>query len=150
MEAQTGKSGNVIPAGAGSRQVVLGDHQTVKLTGRETGGAFAIIEQNNFPGVMVPLHYHTREDEIFYIVEGELEFTIEGKVILAKGGTTVHVPREVEHAFKVIGSKPNKTIITLVPAGAEEMFRKLSLLPPGPPDFEKVKAICQEYGIYFA
>jgi Uncharacterized conserved protein, contains double-stranded beta-helix domain len=62
---------------------VIGDSQTIKLDGQMTNGLFAMIEQNNKEGAGVPLHVHTREDETFYVCEGEVLFRVGEIEILA-------------------------------------------------------------------
>jgi hypothetical protein len=69
------------------------------------------------------------------------------KEVVATTGTTIFLPRGVPHGFRV--NKPSRTILYLHPAGGENMFRKLSEMPPGPPNMEKAIAICAEYGVYF-
>jgi quercetin dioxygenase-like cupin family protein len=127
---------------------VIGDRQTIKLDGSHTNGAFALIEQNNQPGTTVPEHFHTQEDEIFYVLEGEMEFTVAKEKIVATAGTTVFLPRGVPHSFRVAGNGA-RALIMLQPAGTEKMFRELHALPPGEPDFNQVGKICSKYGIHF-
>ena len=142
------KHETVLAPGAGRFINVIGDHQTVKLTGEQTGGMFAMAEQNNEAGTAVPLHVHTQEDEMFYVCDGEMTFTVGDKEIVGTTGTTVYLPRGVPHGFRV--NKKTRALVSVYPAGVEAMFYRLAELPPGPPDFEKVQAICAEYGIYFA
>jgi quercetin dioxygenase-like cupin family protein len=126
---------------------VIGDSQTIKLDGQMTNGLFAIIEQNNKEGAGVLRHVHTREHETFHVCEGEVLFRVGEIEILAPTGTTVYLPREVPHGFRV--NRPTRALLGAYPTGVEKMFRRLSELPPGPPDMEKVTEICAEYGIHF-
>ena len=142
------KHETILAPGAGKSINVLGDSQTVKLTGEQTGGLFAMMELNNEAGVAVPLHVHTREDEMFYVCHGEMTFTVGDKEIVGTTGTTVYLPRGVPHGFRV--NKKTRALVSVYPAGVEGMFYKLGALPPGPPEFEKVQTICAGYGIYFA
>ena len=141
------KTAAILLCGDGEHLNVIGDSQTIKLDGVMTNGLFAMIEQNNDEGARVPLHVHTREDESFYLCEGEVTFQVGEIEILALAGTTVYLPRGVPHGFRV--NKPARAILCLYPAGAENMFRKLGKLPPGAPVMEKITQICAEYGIYF-
>jgi quercetin dioxygenase-like cupin family protein len=133
--------------GEGEQKIVLGDHVTIKITAEQTGGQFSMIEQNNQAGAGVPLHLHTREDETFYVRDGEISFLLDGKKIVGGTGMTVFLPRGVPHGFRV--NKRSRSLVITSPAGIENMFRKLGELPPGPPDMEKVVKICGEYGISF-
>jgi quercetin dioxygenase-like cupin family protein len=137
----------VLP-GAGEQLSVIGDRQTIKLDGSHSNGAFALIEQNNEPGTSIPEHFHTQEDEIFYVLEGEMEFTVSKEKIVAAAGSTVFLPKGVPHSVKV-GEKGSRALIMLQPAGTEKLFRELNKLPPGKPDFEVVKKTCSKFGIHF-
>ncbi len=141
------KTAAILLPGDGERIHVIGDSQTIKLDGAMTNGLFAMIEQNNEVGVRVPLHVHTREDETFYVCEGEVLFQVAEIEILAPAGTTVYLPKGVPHGFRV--NKPTRAVLSVYPAGAEDMFRELSKFPPGPPDMNAVAEICAKYGIYF-
>lgn len=139
----------IITKDEGLYQNILGDLQTIKLSGRDTAGRFTIFENDNPPGVGIPLHVHTNEDEVFRILEGEMEFFVEGNTSVLKAGDTIFLPRQVPHSFKVVGEQNAKAIVTIIPSGVEEMFVQLSQLPAGPPDMEKVLSICDSFGIRF-
>lgn len=139
----------IVNTGQGLHQNILGDSQTVKLTGKDTAGKFTIIENDNPPGVGIPMHVHENEDEVFRILEGEMEFVVEGIASILKAGDTIFLPRQVPHSFRVVGENNAKAIITVIPAGIEDMFVELSQLPAGPPEMEKVLGICNSFGIRF-
>lgn len=138
----------VLGPGHGHPLNVLGDRQTVKVTGEDTGGAFALVENHNPPGVGIPMHLHRHEDETFYVVEGDVRFTVDGEQIEAGPGTTVFLPRGTPHAFEVVGDGPARMLILLAPAGLEGLFRELAALD-GPPDPAALAAACGPYGIEF-
>lgn len=131
----------------GERFVVLGDHQRVLLTGADTRGAYTLIEQANGPGVGPPLHTHTREDETFFIVEGEVTFHVGGEKIVAQAGTAVHAPRGIPHRFEFTGKGVSRTLLTISPPGLEKMFEEFAQLPPGKLDIPTIAAICERYGV---
>lgn len=139
----------IVRAGQGQHLNVLGDSQTIKISGRDTGGLFTVIENYNDPGIGIPMHVHKNEDEIFHIIEGEMEFETQGKTHLLKQGDMIFLPRMIPHAFRVVGDQKAKAVVTIMPSGIEHMFETLSALPPGMPDLEKVAAICNDYGISF-
>jgi quercetin dioxygenase-like cupin family protein len=144
------QSAKVILGEQGRRRNVLGDNQRVLLTGEDTGGSYALIEDFNPPGVGIPLHLHRNDDVMFYVVEGLVEFRIGSEILKATAGTTVHMPRHTPHAFTIIGDAPAKMLIMLVPAGLEKYFEELSQLPSDePPDMGEVIAISDRYGIEF-
>lgn len=138
----------LVDPGDGERVNVIGDQQIIKLSGAQTGGAFAVIEQSYRPGAGVPLHFHTQEDAVFYIVEGHMEFTVGGKTVSAGAGTTVLLPRAVPHSSKA-GPQGAKALVVLTPGGGEKMFRELDGLSGGEQDFELVAGVCKKYGVHF-
>ncbi len=132
----------------GQKLNVLGDKQIVELTGEDSNGAYALVEQVNSIGTGIPLHVHNNEEETFFIIEGKYEFTIKGQSVSAPIGSTVHLPRGVAHEFKVIAGAPARALIWLCPAGGEKMFQELSALP-APPDMAQVLSTCAKYGVVF-
>ena len=98
---------------------------------------------------MIPPHVHTKEDEIFKVLEGELEVTVGDSTTILKAGDLAFAPKNIPHSWKVVGDKPCKTILSAFPSGIELMFEEIGALPPGKPDFTKVTAICERYGISF-
>ena len=140
----------LISNGQGKRLNVLGDNQRILLTGEDTGGSYTLVENYNPPGASIPLHLHRNEDETFYVVSGEVEFEINGEIVLATAGATVYLPRNAPHSFTIVGSEPAKMLFMLMPAGLEKYFEELSQLPSNePPDMKKVIEISARYGIEF-
>ncbi len=128
---------------------VLGDVQTHKLIGSETNNQIVEWVDDVDPGVGIPPHIHTKEDEIFRVIKGQVEITVNGKSTVLKAGDTAFAPKNIPHSWKVIGTEKAKMITSAFPAGIEIMFKELADLPPGPPDFEKVANICAKHGISF-
>lgn len=135
--------------GSGHSLKVLGDHMTVRLAAEDTGGRFTLVEQANEPGTGIPMHVHEREDELFHVLEGQMEFRVGAELMTATAGTTVFLPRNVPHTWMVVGSAPAKTLLSIFPGGAENMWQELSDLPAGPPDMQQVVEICARYGVKF-
>jgi len=139
----------IVLKGEGPKLNILGDHQQIKLTGKDTNGKFLAIYQDNPPNTQIPLHVHQNEDEVYKVLEGEVEFTVGGKKSVLKGGDTIFLPRNIPHTWKVIGTSNAKVYLDVFPAGLENMFEELNKLPAGPPDFPKVAEICGRFGIKF-
>ncbi|MGI4832613.1 MAG: cupin domain-containing protein [Janthinobacterium lividum] len=139
----------VIPAAAGTPLTVLGDRLLLKLTSADTAGCFTLVEQFNEPGTGIPLHRHTREDESFWVLEGQVEFVIGDTTTIVEPGVVVYAPRNVAHSFRAVSATPTRMLVHVWPAGLETMFGELSQLPAGPPDLGQVAAICAHYGISF-
>jgi quercetin dioxygenase-like cupin family protein len=131
----------------GTRLNVLGDHQRIMLSGKDTNNQFTLIEQWNDPGVGVPKHVHAKEDEVFHVLEGAVEFQVEDTVQTLKAGELTYVPRGVAHRFTVVGDTKARVHLSIFPAGIERMFEEMDQLPAGPPDFAVVTAICAKYGV---
>ena len=128
---------------------VLGDNQIIKVTGEDTNGAFTLIEQDNEPGVGIPMHVHKNEDEIFKVLEGKVEMTIGENTIILESGDLIFCPKGIPHSWKVIGNVNAKAILSIYPSGLENMFEELSKLPAGPPNFQLVAQICGKYSVSF-
>lgn len=128
---------------------VIGDNQTIKITGEDTNGTFSLIEQNNQPGIGIPMHVHENEDEIFQVLEGEVEMKIGEETKTLQPGDLIFCPRGIPHSWRVVGENNAKAMLSIFPAGLEAMFEELSKLPAGPPDLKKVAEICGKYKITF-
>ncbi len=128
---------------------VIGDVQTHKLMGSETGGQIVEWVNNVMPGVGIPPHFHTREDEIFRVIKGQVEVMVDGKTTVLKEGDIAFAPKNLPHSWKVVGTENARMITSAFPAGIEEMFYELADLPDGPPDFDKVAEICGKHGVKF-
>jgi quercetin dioxygenase-like cupin family protein len=128
---------------------VLGYNQIIKVSGKDTNGAFALVEQNNQPGVGIPMHSHQNEDEIFHVLEGNVEMTIQGKTTVLEAGDLIFCPKGIPHARKIVGDVSAKAILSIYPSGLENMFDELSKLPQGPPDLNFVAQICGKYEVSF-
>jgi quercetin dioxygenase-like cupin family protein len=106
-------------------------------TGDDTGGRFALIEARAVPGMEPPLHTHAHEDESFYLLEGQMEFTVGDLTIVARAGDHVFLPRGVRHGMTLL--TPIHALITITPARFAQFFIDLtspatSLEVPSPPD----------------
>ncbi len=139
----------IIRSGEGKQLNVIGDKITLKLTGKDTGGKYVLVEQNNEPGIGIPPHVHENEDEIFRVIEGQLEVQIADQKTVLGPGDMVLCPRGIPHTWKVVGDSNAKVDLSFYPAGMEGMFEELAQLPDGPPDMEVVSEICGRYGIKF-
>ncbi len=128
---------------------VIGDIQTHKLIGSETDNQIVEWVDDVEPGVGIPPHIHTKEDEIFRVIKGQIEIMVDGKTTVLEAGDTAFAPKNIPHSWKVAGTVKAKMITSAFPAGIEKMFKELAGLPPGPPDFEKVAQICGNHGISF-
>ena len=135
---------------------VGGDRYIFLLTGAETGGAYAVIDALVPPGGGTPPHVHSREDETFHVLEGEMEFVVDGEAKRLGKGEFLFAPRGIPHYFKNVGTGPAKMILTMSPAGFENYFAEIGTLldgpqaapvPPTKEDIEKLISTAPKYGI---
>jgi len=88
----------------------------------DTNGAFALFEAILVPGTEPPPHVHSREDELFYVLEGEFDVYVGEEVFNGKTGECIFLPRFKPHAF-IIRSPRLRLLILFTPGGLEEAFR---------------------------
>jgi mannose-6-phosphate isomerase-like protein (cupin superfamily) len=129
----------------------------IKVTAQETGGLLSIIEITEPPNAAGPLHVHHREDEGFWILEGDVTFEVGDTTIEAGPGDYVFGPRDIPHRFTV-GDQGCRMLFILVPGGIEDVIRATSepaqsrTLPPppeaepSPEEIEGLKAIVKGHG----
>jgi quercetin dioxygenase-like cupin family protein len=101
-----------------------GDRYTFLVTGEESGGAYFAMEALVPPGGGPPPHIHTREDETFYLIEGQIEFLLGDRRIAAGPGDFVNVPRGSVHCFHNAGTTTARLVLTFTPAGIEKFFEE--------------------------
>jgi quercetin dioxygenase-like cupin family protein len=142
--------------GQGRTIAVVGDVYRFLATGEDTNGKYALMEAIVPPGGGPPPHVHSREEEGFYVLEGELTFLIDGETRVATAGTFANLPVGVPHAFKNESSRPAKMLISVAPTGLEQMFFECGVslaegattaLPPTKEEIAKLLAIAPRYGI---
>jgi quercetin dioxygenase-like cupin family protein len=116
-----------VPSGEGIDNVWWKDGRiAIKAGSVETGGAFAQIETDDPRGSGPPRHLHHNEDEMFYILEGEVTALVGEQRIDLGAGDYLFAPRGIAHSY-VIRSERARMLVTLSPAGPEEMFVSLGV-----------------------
>lgn len=143
-------------AGEGRTIGVVGDVYRFLATGEDTDGRYALLEAIVPPGGGPPPHIHSREEEGFYVLEGEITFQLGEDRFVAGAGTFANMPMGSLHSFKNESSKPAKMLISVAPAGLEKMFLEVgvpvdpgatSAPPPTREEIEKLLEIAPRYGI---
>lgn len=133
-----------------------GDYVTYKVRSGETDGAYFCFEVSTTPGFGPPLHTHEYR-ELFYVLEGEYEFTLEGDTITGGPGTAVAIPPNVPHTFKNATDGPARLLFVHQPAALEEFFEDFGVpvAAPGeapadlePPDFAEMGAALERNGVH--
>ena len=106
------------------RKVIYGagDEYFYFATGEETDGHYFFLEGIVPPGGGPPPHIQTREEEAFYILEGEVTFYAEGREVIATPGTYLNIPKGVKHNFRNNTDITARMLIFFAPAGIEGLF----------------------------
>ena len=130
---------------------IFGDQIFVKLGGNDTDGNYAIMEGITPPQGGPPLHRHGREDESFYILEGEYLFEVDGKQIHAGPGCSVFAPRGSAHTMQNLSDTPGRLLVIVQPAGLDAFFSEVDRATRGmkEPDMSVVLPIFEKYGLEF-
>jgi quercetin dioxygenase-like cupin family protein len=142
--------------GEGEARWWFGALAEIKATAADTGGLMSIVEVTEPPGSEAPLHVHHRDDEGFWVLEGDVTFEVGQTTIEASAGDYVFGPRGIPHRFTV-GDQGCRMLFVLVPGGIEDVIRATSepaqsrTLPPPPAEptaeeVERLKAIVKEHG----
>ncbi|MEK6259041.1 MAG: cupin domain-containing protein [Planctomycetota bacterium] len=135
---------------------VVGDVYRFLATSEDTNGKYALWEAIVPPGGGPPPHVHSREEEGFYILEGEITFQIGDERVVATAGMFANMPVGTPHSFKNESNNPAKMLISVAPAGLEQMFFEVGVpveqgattaLPPTKEEIEKLLAIAPRYGV---
>lgn len=133
---------------------VAGDVYAILATGKETGAAYALIEARVPVGGGPPPH--TQADvEVFYVLAGEIVFTVEGEERVAGPGVYVRVEPGVVHGFKNKSQADARMLIQTLPAGMEDYFREVGTevqsmsddIPVTAEHIARLKATAPKYGI---
>jgi quercetin dioxygenase-like cupin family protein len=129
----------------------LGLPTLMRSTAESTNGTFGLMEHWDMPvGFASPYHTHRREDESFYVLEGEIAFLCDGKWLRASTGAFVHGPRDIPHGFRVIGDTPARMLLMCNPGGFERFVLEQTTPigePPTPPDMNRLMMLAAKYGI---
>ena len=145
-----------VPNDGGKKINVLGIPMVIRIHGRDTGGVVSAVESHDVPGGGPPPHIHHREDESFFVLEGEITFLLGEQKVVAKPGTFVQGPRGIPHAFKNESNSPARMLIHVTPPGFEHFIREIGRsvptfdsppLPVTPDDIQKLLAVAPKYGI---
>lgn len=129
---------------------------TFLATGEETGGAWSLTEVTGRRGhsAAPPWHVHTREEECFFVIEGEISCLVRDREIRVPAGGFVVLPRDVPHRYKLV-SEEARLLNLCSPAGFEGFYRAMAepaaalSIPPevGAPDIPRLLAAAADHGV---
>jgi quercetin dioxygenase-like cupin family protein len=131
---------------------------SVCLSGTDTGGAYCLLEVSLAPGMAVPRHTHTREDEAYFVLTGELAVTVGETTFVLRPGDTLLAPRDIPHQLRNSGNTTNHYLLVFSPSGFEEFIMATAVAAPDhavaptkPPAVavRNVHELAADYGILF-
>lgn len=141
-----------LEAEGGERLSWMGEPTLLKATGEQTGGLYTVAEIVSTPDGLVPLHVHHREDEAFWVLDGEVTFSIGDEVFDAGPGSFAFGPRDVPHRYTV-RTPSARMLMIFSPAGFEGFIREtseptdlLELVALEDIDFDLIMAAAERYG----
>jgi quercetin dioxygenase-like cupin family protein len=103
---------------------IAGDTYTIVVAGEDTAGRYTLIDMHVPPGGGPPPHRHDFE-EMFTILDGEIEFTFRGKATVARAGETVNIPANAPHRFRNASDSAARLLCTCSPSGQDEFFLEI-------------------------
>ena len=114
-----------VPPGKGkSVWIANNEFVTFKATGKDTGGTLALVEVVGLPGSGPPPHIHHRVEEVYRLLEGELEVLNGDRTFTANAGSVFHIPKGTLHAWRNATTKLARTLLFIAPAGFEGYFEE--------------------------
>lgn len=129
---------------------VLGLDMTIKIDGQKTGGAMTVLDTIVPPGGGPPMHIHSREDELFYVIEGRFKFWHGDHAMEIDPGGVVFLPRNGRHTYQNVGTSPGRLLTIITPAGFEGFFREVAKRDLSvPKDIKELNVVANEYGLQF-
>jgi len=139
----------VFEAGAGKLLSARGSAMFFKATHASTNGAFSFMERTLPPGGRKPPpHIHTNCEEAFYVLDGEIEFSLGDDTVVGQPGSFVHVPGGVSHTFGNAAAAASRLLIIHAPA-MDGYFEELQELwsRPVPPSTADERALMKRHGM---
>ena len=121
-----------------------------KVKSVDTNNVFSVVEILTPPGKGVSLHVHEKEDELVYLLQGEIEVTLGDQSMRAVPGVMALLPRGIPHGFTNVGDTPSIVIDTILPGAFDNYFAEMAALyESGEPTEEEVDALSEKYSIKY-
>lgn len=142
-------AGVTVKAGEGKTLNVLGMPLRFLCDAEDTDGAWSLMEEQIPVGLGPPPHRHDW-DEAYYVIEGALDFEMDGKRVRVEPGDFAYLPRNTVHAFKGASQSPARVLIFAAPAHSSAFFEDVNReVRTVPADLAKVPEIGRRHGIEF-
>jgi quercetin dioxygenase-like cupin family protein len=138
----------VVPPGGGTSYDWARDHTFVKVAAADTGGAYALMEDNLKREFALGLHLHRTHAETFYILDGNVDFYLDGSWVTASPATTVHIPPGIPHAVALPSGQTGRMLMIFQPAGFDQYLIELAALAPAElADERRMEELALKYDI---
>jgi quercetin dioxygenase-like cupin family protein len=133
------------PLGGGTSYDWENDHIFVKVAATETGGAYSVVEDNLKQTFSLGLHLHRHHAETFYILEGSVDFYVDGEWMTAGTGACLHIPPGVPHAAKTSDGVGNARMLMIFqPSGFDGFLAELAQMSEADFSDQTVMAALQD------
>lgn len=126
----------------------------IKVASNQTDNAYCLVEMVSPVGTGSPIHVHRNEDETFYVLDGRLEFISGAERIHCGLGSSIFLPRNIPHGFRVVGGSPAKYLVLATPGGFDRFIMEagqpatsMTLPVPAPLDLDKLVALAAKFRI---
>jgi len=153
MEKTTSYNPIILAPNGGPTLSFMEMNLAYKVSGKETNGAWALLEYSmppNFTGP--PLHWHKVTHQGFYVLEGRVTFQVGTQIVTSETGAFISVPTHTLHTFRNDQSQPARILETIIPSGSENSFKELVTLIQTEPALllkpQKLFAICKRYDTF--
>lgn len=140
---------SVVPPNEGLNYDWSADHTFVKVSAQDTGGMYTLMEDNLKANFALGLHMHRYHAETFYILDGQIDFYLDGDWVTATPGTCLHIPPGVPHACTMAkGFDEGRMLMIFQPSGFDQYLAEMATFSDT--DFaneEKMNALNEKYDI---
>ncbi|MEM6802740.1 MAG: cupin domain-containing protein [Bacteroidota bacterium] len=128
---------------------IIGGKRQIILSSQETDGDIYLVEGVMPAGSMVPVHLHQHEDEIFHVLEGEVEILLGEQTLTGKAGDIIYLPRGIKHGIKTRGKETARVLNYVIPGkNFEAFFSEMNRLEVDAQS-DEAKEVARKYGITF-
>jgi mannose-6-phosphate isomerase-like protein (cupin superfamily) len=131
-------------------EIPFGGTVTIKAHTSNTSGSMSVLEFVHPPKAGPALHTHLREDEVWYVLEGQYRIKAGDAMFRVSEGGMAFGPRGTPHAFQNVGDTPGRLLVIATPSGVERFFEQCAELLPGPVDPEMLAAVMHANWAEFA
>lgn len=118
----------------------------IKLDSIQSDGRFSILDEYWHPGFVVEPHFHKEHAEVFYVIEGQVEWTVGGETHLMGPGSLVYIPPDTVHSVKVVGDKDYRGLMIYEPGGYEKNIYREKRYTPAEQEKPEIKKLLREEG----